>query len=64
MPNKQQFDQKLITRAEVASRLGVSPQSVDALVRRGSLPAPTVRSGRIVRFNQGEVERALTGGKA
>lgn len=62
MSEKQQSDQKLITRAEVASRLGVSPQSVDALVRRGAIPAPAMHSGRIVRFNQGAVERALSGG--
>ena len=53
--------QRLIGRSEVANRLGVSPQTVDKLVQRGALPPPVVHSGRIVRFDQGAVDKALGG---
>lgn len=56
-------NQRLVSRGEVADQLRVSPQTVDKLVQRGALPAPIVRSGRIVRFDGGAIDRVLSGGQ-
>jgi len=54
-------DGSLLTRAQVAERLGVSPRTVARLVACGQLPC--VRIGRLARFRPvdvaGFVERAL-----
>jgi excisionase family DNA binding protein len=54
-------DGSLLTRAQVAERLGVSPRTVARLVACGQLPC--VRIGRLARFRPVDVaalvERAL-----
>ncbi|WP_336857196.1 helix-turn-helix domain-containing protein [Sinomonas albida] len=48
---------RLLTRAELAKRTGVSERTVDRLRLAGKLPC--VRVGRAVRFDPVEVDAAL-----
>lgn len=48
-----------LTKAQLASQLGVSPRFIEKLVERKILPAIRI-SRRCVRFNLNNVERALT----
>jgi excisionase family DNA binding protein len=50
----------LISRAEVARRLGVSTRSVDRLVSAGKLPPPLKFSRKLQRFRADEVAARIS----
>lgn len=51
--------ERLLTRAQVAERLGVSERTVDRLADRGELPRQRIVGTRLVRFSEADVRALL-----
>lgn len=48
-----------LTQQEAADQLGVTVQSVRAYIARGHLPAYRVRSSRVIRVRQSDLDKLL-----
>ena len=53
-----------VTRTELANELGVSPRTIDAMIRDGRLPKPIRLGAKIIRFLRQEVDSALLAARA
>ncbi len=56
-------EQRLLTAAEVAERLGTTERYVWSLGRRGILPRIVLPGGRLVRFAQADLDAMIAAGR-
>ena len=56
--------ERLLTAAEVAERLGTTERYVWSLGRRGILPRVTLPGGRLVRFQESDVDAMIAAGRS
>jgi len=47
----------LITKAEAAALLHISPDTVMRMVKRGAMPKPAIRKTNLVRFHRETIEQ-------
>lgn len=52
-----------LNKYQVAERLGIHPVTVYRMVKAGRLPAPTLQTGRIVRWDSEAIEAIVQGGR-
>jgi excisionase family DNA binding protein len=55
---------RLLTAAEVADRLGTTERYVWSLGRRGILPRIVLPGGRLVRFQESDVDAMIAAGRS